>query len=116
MKSLAHIHVWWCGINKDIEQLVRGCALCQSVRNVPLTSYLHPWAWPDGPWKGVHVDFAGPFLESMFMLIVDDHSKWLEVVKNVTVHAKRYHKSAKIFFAFAYDLALLQPSARPCKI
>ena len=34
----------------------------------------------------------------------------------VTVHAKTYHKSAKNIFAFAYDFALLRPSARPCKI
>ena len=70
MKSLARIHVWWCGIDKDIEQLVRECSACQSVRNAPSTTYLHSWAWPDGPWKRVHVDFAGPFQGSMFMVLV----------------------------------------------
>ena len=80
MKSLARIHVWWCGIDKDIENLVRECSDCQSVRNAPSTTYLHPWAWPDGPWKRVHVDFAGPFQGSMFMVLVDAYSKWLEVV------------------------------------
>ena len=37
IKSFARIHVWWCGINKDIEQLVWGCALCQSMRNARWT-------------------------------------------------------------------------------
>ena len=30
------------------------------------------------PWQQVHIDFAGPFMGKMF-LIVDSHSKWLEV-------------------------------------
>ena len=41
---------------------------------------LHPWAWPDSPWKWIHVDFAGPFMGLMFMVVVDAHSKWLEVI------------------------------------
>ena len=27
----------------------------------------------------MHVDFAGPFIGSMFFVLVDSHSKWLEV-------------------------------------
>jgi len=53
------------------------------VRNNPQTAFLHPWSWPDGPWR-IHVDFAGPFQNSMFMIIVDAHSKWLEVVPMTT--------------------------------
>ena len=63
-----------------IEQLVRECETCQSVRNNLSLTLLHPWLWPDTPWKRLHVDFAGPFQGTMFMIIVDAHSKWLEVV------------------------------------
>ncbi|XP_062519481.1 uncharacterized protein K02A2.6-like [Corticium candelabrum] len=31
------------------------------------------------PWSRVHVDYAGPFLGSMFLVIVHAHSKWIEV-------------------------------------
>ncbi|GFW21110.1 uncharacterized protein K02A2.6 [Trichonephila clavipes] len=31
------------------------------------------------PWERIHVDFAGPIFEHTFFLIVDAHSKWLEV-------------------------------------
>ena len=55
------LHVWWCGIDNDIEQLVRECSACQSVRNAPSTTYLYPWAWPDGPWKRILIYFARPF-------------------------------------------------------
>ena len=31
------------------------------------------------PWQRLHLDFAGPFLDKMFLLVVDTHSKWPEV-------------------------------------
>jgi hypothetical protein len=40
---------------------------------------MHPWAWPDKPWSRVHVDFAGPVDGQMLLILVDAHSKWLEV-------------------------------------
>ena len=40
---------------------------------------LHPWVWPDTPWKRIYVDLAGPFLGKSFLLVIDAHSKWPEV-------------------------------------
>ena len=37
---------------------------------------LHSWEWPTRP---IHIDHAGPFLEKNFLIIVDAHSKWLDV-------------------------------------
>ena len=42
MKSLARVHVWWPGIDKSIEQMVRECEACQSVRNNPSTTFVAP--------------------------------------------------------------------------
>ena len=42
MKSLARIHIWWPGIDKDIERMVRECESCQSIRNNPSATLLHP--------------------------------------------------------------------------
>ena len=61
MKSLARTHTWWPSIDKHIEQMVHNCASCQSIRNAPPKAEMHPWAWPDSPWRRIHVDFAGPF-------------------------------------------------------
>ena len=36
-------------------------------------------SWPEKPWSRVHIDYAGPMEGKMFLLIVDAHSKWLEV-------------------------------------
>ena len=79
MKSLARLHVWWPKLDQSIASVVRDCAKCQLTRNKPQTAPLHPWDWPDKPWQRIHIDFAGPFMNKMFLVVVDSHSKWLEV-------------------------------------
>ena len=39
------------------------------------------WPLPDDPWDRIHVDFAGPFLGNMWMLVMDAYSKWPSVVR-----------------------------------
>ena len=67
MKSLVRGYLWWPGLDKDIEEVVRACQPCQSVKHVPAVAPLHPWVWPTNPWQHVHLDFAGPFMGSMFL-------------------------------------------------
>ena len=79
MKSLARAYVWWPGVDKDIEQLVKQCEICQTHRPSPPQSVIHPWECPSAPWIRVHVDHAGPFLGKNFLLLVDAYSRWIEV-------------------------------------
>ena len=51
---------------------------------MPATAPLHPWEWPSSPWERVHIDSAGPFLDRMFFVLVDAHSKWPEIVEMKT--------------------------------
>ena len=53
--------LWWEGVDKDIESLVKSCQACQYVKNSPPNALLHPWPWPTKPWQHLHIDFAGPF-------------------------------------------------------
>ena len=76
MKSLARGYVWWPSIDSDLEKLVKGCQTCQINRPSPPLAQIHPWQWPECPWTRIHVDYAGPFMGKMFLLIVDAHSKW----------------------------------------
>ena len=84
MKALARSHVWWPGLDREIEDLAKSCLPCQSIKQTPAVAPLHPWIWPTKPWQRVHVDFAGPFLGRMFFIAVDAHSKWPEVFKMTT--------------------------------
>ena len=80
MKGLARSMVWWPGIDKNIENKVKGCQQCQEHQKSPAQAPLHPWDWPDRPWSRIHIDHAGPFLGKTFLVVVDAHSKWLEVM------------------------------------
>ena len=39
------------------------------------------WIWPNKPLNHIHADFDGPFENSMFLIVVDAWSKWMEVVR-----------------------------------
>ena len=80
MKSLAHSYFWWPSLDEEIEELVKGCIQCQSVRNAPENAPLHPWLWPSKPWKRIHIDFAGPLRGHYYLILVDAPSKWPEVI------------------------------------
>ena len=89
MKALARCHIWWPGLDTDIERLARSCVSCQSVKQAPPAAPLIPWSWPTKPGQRVHIDFAGPFLNKMYFLAVDAHSKWPEVFElNQTTSSK----------------------------
>ena len=66
-------------MDADLEQKVKECSKCQLNQKLPPTAPLHPWDWPERPWARIHADYAGPFMGKMFLLMVDAHSKWLEV-------------------------------------
>ena len=80
MKSLARSYVWWPSMNADLEERVKGCSDCQVNRPMPVQVPLHPWEWPAQPWTRLHLDYAGPFMERMFLVLSDSHSKWMDVI------------------------------------
>ena len=79
MKSVARSYFWWPGVDKAIEELARNCQSCQAVKHSPSVAPLHPWIWPSRPWQRIHLDFAGPFQGTTFLVVVDANSKWPEV-------------------------------------
>ena len=76
MKALARSYLWWPGLDKELKECARNCFECQSVKNFPAVAPLHPWLWPSKPWQRVHIDFAGPSQNRMYLIVVDAHSKW----------------------------------------
>ena len=80
MKALARSYMWWKGIDQDIESQSKSCKPCQEHKLNPPSAPLHIWQWPTAPLKRIHIDFAGPFQGKMFLIIVDAHSKWPEVI------------------------------------
>ena len=79
MKTLTRMFVWWPCLDSDIENFVNQCSTCQSQRPTPPAASIRPWKWSTHPWYRLHLDMAGPFLGHMFLVLIDAHSKWLEV-------------------------------------
>ncbi|GFS80983.1 uncharacterized protein K02A2.6 [Trichonephila clavipes] len=79
MKAIARSFVYWKNIDNDIEEAAKNCVDCARYKADPPKSKVHYWEYPSMPWERIHVDFAGPIFEHTFFLIVDAHSKWLEV-------------------------------------
>ncbi|GFU29188.1 uncharacterized protein K02A2.6 [Trichonephila clavipes] len=67
------------GVKITILKKPQNCVDCARYKADPPKSKVHYWEYPSMPWERIHVDFAGPIFEHTFFLIVDAHSKWLEV-------------------------------------
>jgi len=81
MKALARMHVWSPCIDKHIEGHVYQCIPCQQNSREPVKAPIHTWETPRKPWSRLHIDFAGPFEGSMWLIVMDATSKWPEVIK-----------------------------------
>ena len=68
-------------IRQDIEDYACHCVSCQAVKNAPPAAPLYPCLWPAQPWQQIHIDFAGPFMGKTYLLVVDAHFKWPEIVE-----------------------------------
>ena len=105
MKAIARSYFWYPGLDKDIEEKASSCVSCQAVKNMPSAAPLHPWLWPSTPWQRIHVDFAGPFMGKTYLLVVDAHSKWPEIVEMTSTTTQRTIAELRKMFA-AYGLPL----------
>ena len=79
MKSLAHQFLWWPKLDADIDKIVKSCNTCTIFGADSSPTVLHLWEWSRQPWSRIHVDYAGPLYGKMFLIIIDVHSKWMEV-------------------------------------
>lgn len=79
MKSIARSIVFWPNIDADIQQLVRQCGICAMAAKSPAHHQPQPWPRADGPWKRIHLDYAGPLDGLYYLVAVDSFSKWPEI-------------------------------------
>ncbi len=87
MKALARGLVWWPKLDQELENTVKSCRKCMENQRAPTPAPLNPWTYPESPWCRIHIDFAGPVYGFMLLIIVDAHSKWIDVHKMTTTTA-----------------------------
>ena len=79
MKSLARSYFWWVKMDEDIKKRVKMCESCQKHQSILASALVYPWERTNNPWVRLHIDYLGPFMGKMFLVIVDSCSKWVEV-------------------------------------
>ncbi|GBN85879.1 Uncharacterized protein K02A2.6 [Araneus ventricosus] len=79
MKQLARRYCIWKNIDKDIENLVKSCKDCSSVKHSPAKAPLHLWDLPINNWDRIYIDYAGPFQGFHYLIVVDAKSRWVEI-------------------------------------
>ncbi|XP_072771353.1 uncharacterized protein [Nerophis lumbriciformis] len=99
MKEMARSYFWWPSLDAAIEEKAKSCSACQKLRNLPQLAPLHPWDWPEEPWQRVHVDFAGPLENHMFLVVIDAHSKWPEVAVMKSTSSERTIEELRSIFS-----------------
>ncbi|KAK7099608.1 hypothetical protein V1264_003723 [Littorina saxatilis] len=79
-KKLIREKVWFPGIDKMVEEIVKTCIPCQasypgpSVREPVISTPL-----PSEPWVSIAIDFAGPFPTGDYVMVVtDEYSRYPE--------------------------------------
>lgn len=88
--------VWWPGIDRDIEALVRDCTACLlsgKTRAPAPPPPMQPLDWPSQPWEHLQLDICGelhgvPHHQRFLVVVYDLHSKWPEVAPVGSVTAK----------------------------
>ena len=88
MKALARTVIWWPKLDCEIEEMVRCCNECEMTRSMPPVAPLNTLPWPVKPWSRIHIDFVGPFLNYMFLIVIDAGSKWIEAFPMSTSASK----------------------------
>ncbi|XP_049521620.1 uncharacterized protein K02A2.6-like [Dermacentor silvarum] len=79
MKKGTRSYIWWPGIDKVIKETVRQCRECRSTQKSPPKAPIPTWDRRQTPWHTVHVDFVGPLLGRTYLVVVDAHTKCVEV-------------------------------------
>ena len=59
----------------------------------------NPCIWPTHPWQRLHVDFAGSFNGGMFLIVVDEKSKWIGVIPMSSTSASSTITALRDLFA-----------------
>ena len=93
--------MWWPSLDRVIENCAKQCVSCQENQKNPPKAQLHPWETAIHPWDRLHLDFAGPYQDYMWLIVVDACSKWPEVISMTSTRAERtIHVLRQLFARF----------------
>lgn len=106
-KMLARQSMYWPGMNRDVENVVAKCAVCNAHRNQQAGEPLLPHAVPQRPWTKLGADIF-TFMRKDYLLVVDYYSKYIEMalLEDKTASCIIVHLKS-IFARFGIPLELI---------
>ena len=83
-KALLREKVWWPGIGRQIESLIKSCHACQ-VTAQPTVKYepLKMSEIPKSPWEVIALDLQGPYPTGDHLLVVIDYRSRYPIVRSL---------------------------------
>ena len=97
-KAIARTCIWWPKMDEEIEREIKLCSVCQSVQSSPPSAPLIPWKWATGPFQRIHIDFCQKGSD-YFLVVVDSHSKWIEVQHMTSITTEKTINELRLIFA-----------------
>ena len=74
MKACTKSYVYWCGMDKEIENLVKTCKNCALAAKGPPVKF-NLWPKIDETWSRLHIYYAGPIRKIYNFIVVDSFTK-----------------------------------------
>ena len=74
-KQMARRYVWWPNINSDVENLVQSYLICRQTAKASVAEFKSR-PQTRKPWERIHLDYARPFYDKMWLICVDAFSKY----------------------------------------
>ena len=59
---------------------MKSCKSSKINQSVPAKVAIHLWEKTAAPWMRIHIDFVGPFLGRMFLIIYNSFLKWIDEI------------------------------------
>ena len=114
-RSRAREFVFWVNINKDIEELVQKCSLCQSQQNSTCSVQKYVSEVPPHPWHTVGSDLFY-FRRIDFLVVVDYFSKYLLVRKIANSTSSAVIKELGMIFSEFGKPQVFRSDNGPCYV
>ena len=99
-KNRARSAVYWPGINNQIKDMIEQCGPCQRYQRSQQKETLMPLDVPERPWQCISADYFY-YNGSDYLLLVDNYSKWPEVIQVREKTAEATIQAMKEVFARA---------------
>ena len=89
--------VWWLGINKQLEEVVRNCSKCAESRSDKAEPIMYS-EFPNRPWEKVASDLFEHNKHS-YLLVVDYYSRYIEIARLYSTSSNAVINHLKSIFA-----------------